>query len=428
MGVTRTNGLPGLPGNNNFKVFKAGADKLGYKECHTGRMAINSVERDGRNCLPADRILLPGLQVGSEMVDALYRNPQGRGDRQPGGSSRSRMSRRSSTMPRARSPASPISTPTASCSDRRRALSRSRAIRSKARVFCSTQPRPSFQTGSPIPRARSGATICVTPLGRSTPSLSSRFTCIAARPWLASCGTKRETIRAAVLPAATNWRRSPWASPSWRPSSIRVHGAASSPPRSTDIRIWPGCGSSARTCRRRRTALPSATRRTNGACRSRTCISTTTRTTLRCVTMPSARAGRCMRRSAPRAPSASTPPYPSTHNLGTNRMSANARDGVVNSHGQTHDIQNLFISDGSQFTTGRAENPTLTIVTLAIRQADYIADQMKSKTIGGRRDGVKYPPGEPGLHDLHLSKRENWLLTRPLVLGAVQRGIDIARG
>ena len=48
MGVTRTNGIPGLPGNNNFKVFKAGADKLGYKECHTGRMSINSAERDGR--------------------------------------------------------------------------------------------------------------------------------------------------------------------------------------------------------------------------------------------------------------------------------------------------------------------------------------------------------------------------------------------
>ena len=44
MGVTRTNGIPGLPGNNNFKVLKAGADKLGYKECHTGRMAINSAD------------------------------------------------------------------------------------------------------------------------------------------------------------------------------------------------------------------------------------------------------------------------------------------------------------------------------------------------------------------------------------------------
>ncbi len=76
-----------------------------------------------------------------------------------------------------------------------------------------------------------------------------------------------------------------------------------------------------------------------------------------------------------------TPPYPSTHNLGTNRMSANPRDGVVNKYGQTHDIKNLFVSDGSQFTTGAAENPTLTIVTLAIRQADYIASQMQTNTI-----------------------------------------------
>jgi choline dehydrogenase-like flavoprotein len=71
-----------------------------------------------------------------------------------------------------------------------------------------------------------------------------------------------------------------------------------------------------------------------------------------------------------------TPPYPSTHNLGTNRMSANARDGVVNKYGQTHDMKNLFVSDGSQFTTGAACNPTLTIVSLAIRQADSMAGMM----------------------------------------------------
>ncbi len=44
-------------------------------------------------------------------------------------------------------------------------------------------------------------------------------------------------------------------------------------------------------------------------------------------------------------------------------------------------IKNLFVSDGSQFTTGGAENPTLTIVALAIRQADYIAEQMKKRAI-----------------------------------------------
>ena len=76
-----------------------------------------------------------------------------------------------------------------------------------------------------------------------------------------------------------------------------------------------------------------------------------------------------------------TPPYPSTHNLGTCRMSEKPQDGVCNKWGQTHDLANLFISDGSQFTTGAAENPTLTIVTLAIRQADYIAEQMGQKSI-----------------------------------------------
>src|SRR4051812_44331628 len=49
-----------------------------------------------------------------------------------------------------------------------------------------------------------------------------------------------------------------------------------------------------------------------------------------------------------------TPPYPSTHNLGTNRMSEKPADGVVNKHGQAHDIANLFVSDGSVFTTGGA--------------------------------------------------------------------------
>jgi choline dehydrogenase-like flavoprotein len=71
-----------------------------------------------------------------------------------------------------------------------------------------------------------------------------------------------------------------------------------------------------------------------------------------------------------------TPPYPSTHNLGTLRMSAKPGDGVVNKWGQAHDISNLFVSDGSQFTAGGGANPTLTIVALAIRQAEYIAGQM----------------------------------------------------
>jgi choline dehydrogenase-like flavoprotein len=76
-----------------------------------------------------------------------------------------------------------------------------------------------------------------------------------------------------------------------------------------------------------------------------------------------------------------TPPYPATHNIGTARMSARPQDGVVNAFGQSHDVPNLFVSDASQFTTGGAANPTLTIVALAIRQAEYIVEQLKRGAI-----------------------------------------------
>jgi choline dehydrogenase-like flavoprotein len=75
------------------------------------------------------------------------------------------------------------------------------------------------------------------------------------------------------------------------------------------------------------------------------------------------------------------PPYPASHNMGTNRMSAKASDGVVNKWGQAHDVKNLFVSDGSQLTSSGACNPTLTIVALAIRQAGYIADAMKRREV-----------------------------------------------
>src|ERR1700753_124625 len=77
MGVTRTNGIPGLPGNNNFKVFKAGADKLGYKECHTGRMAINSEERDDRNSCQQTGFCFQGWKWGAKWSTLYTEIPTG---------------------------------------------------------------------------------------------------------------------------------------------------------------------------------------------------------------------------------------------------------------------------------------------------------------------------------------------------------------
>jgi choline dehydrogenase-like flavoprotein len=69
------------------------------------------------------------------------------------------------------------------------------------------------------------------------------------------------------------------------------------------------------------------------------------------------------------------------HLMGTCRMSTNPSDGVSNKWGQSHDIPNLFVSDGSQFSSSGGENPTLTIVALAIRQADYLAEQLRTKAL-----------------------------------------------
>jgi len=73
--------------------------------------------------------------------------------------------------------------------------------------------------------------------------------------------------------------------------------------------------------------------------------------------------------------------FPATHNMGVARIGSDPASSVCNSWGQTHEIDNLFISDGSLMPTVGCENPTLTIVALVMRQADYIEQQMKAKRI-----------------------------------------------
>ena len=60
------------------------------------------------------------------------------------------------------------------------------------------------------------------------------------------------------------------------------------------------------------------------------------------------------------------------HLMGTARMGNDPRRFVVNSWNQAHDVKNLFIVDGSSFTTCGAANPTSTIGALALRAADGI--------------------------------------------------------
>jgi choline dehydrogenase-like flavoprotein len=60
------------------------------------------------------------------------------------------------------------------------------------------------------------------------------------------------------------------------------------------------------------------------------------------------------------------------HLLGTCRMGEDPAGSVVDRWGRAHDVDNLFIVDGSVFVTSAAVNPTTTIQALALRTADYI--------------------------------------------------------
>ena len=65
------------------------------------------------------------------------------------------------------------------------------------------------------------------------------------------------------------------------------------------------------------------------------------------------------------------------HHMGTTRMNMNPEQGVVDKNCRVHDIANLFIAGSSVFPTGGAGTPTLTIVALALRLADYITSGAK---------------------------------------------------
>ena len=69
---------------------------------------------------------------------------------------------------------------------------------------------------------------------------------------------------------------------------------------------------------------------------------------------------------------------PATHNMGTARIGVDPRSSVCMPFGRTHDVANLFISDGSLFPTSGGCNPTLTIVSLALRQAAYIDGEISA--------------------------------------------------
>lgn len=62
------------------------------------------------------------------------------------------------------------------------------------------------------------------------------------------------------------------------------------------------------------------------------------------------------------------------HLMGTAKMGSHPENSVVNSHGEFHNVKGLFVADASVFPTSIGVNPQITIMALATRTANYIAE------------------------------------------------------
>jgi choline dehydrogenase-like flavoprotein len=380
MGVTRTNGIPGLPGNNNFKVMHAGAKKLGYREVHTGNMAINSRPRDDRGRCMQLGFCFQGCKSGAKWSTLYVELPKaektGNLDLRPD----------SHVTRIEHNEAGKVTGVVYFDKDGKEQRQKARAVAvagnsietprlllmSASSKFKDGLANSSGQVGRNYMRHMTGSVYAAF----KDPVHMYRGTTMAGiiqdeakhdtRRGFAG-GYEMETLALGVPFMAAFLDPGGWGEDHawWMDHYTHTAGmwlVGEDMPRegnriTLNDKVKDKWGSPAPNVHFDDHDNDIAMRNHAFA------------------------QGEKVYRAAGAIKTFRTPPYPSTHNLGTARMGASAASSVCNSFGQTHDISNLFISDGSQFTTGGAENPTLTIVTLAIRQADHIAKQMSARAI-----------------------------------------------
>ncbi|CAG9258299.1 GMC family oxidoreductase [Paraburkholderia caribensis] len=380
MGVTRTNGLPGLPGNNNFKVMYNGATKVGYKECNTGHMAINSVVRDDRAHCFQRGFCFQGCRTGAKWSTLYTEIPRAQATGHMELRTQAQVVKIETD---AKGKASAVVYYDAAGKLQRQkarivavagnAIETPRLLlNSHSSRFPDGLANSSGQVGRNYMRHTTGSVYAVfnekVDMYKGTTMAGiiedeARFD--TSRGFAG--GYHMETVSLGLPFYAAFLDPGAWGSDFTQamdayPYTAGMWIVGEDMPRETnritlnnDVKDQYGL------------PVPNVhfdDHPNDEAMREH-----------------GFKQGSAVYQAAGAKTVYKVPPYPSTHNLGTARMSAKPQDGVCNRFGQTHDVPNLFISDGSQFTTGAAENPTLTIVTLAIRQADYIANQMNRRTI-----------------------------------------------
>ena len=380
MGVTGTNNIPRLPGNNNFKVMAAGAKRVGYKEFHTGNMAINSEPRDGRGSCLQIGFCFQGCKSGAKWSTLYTEIPKGEA------TGKLEVRPNAQVLQIQHDDSGKVTGVLYADKDGRQHVQKARVVAVAGNSIES--PRLLLNSASakfPDGLANSSGMVGKNYMRHTTGSVYAMF----SKP----VNMYRGTTMAGIIKdeAKNNPARGFVGGYEMETLSLGLPFLAAF----LDPGAWGKDFTSALDLYENTAGMwlvgEDMPQEKNGVTLHKTekdqfglpipNVHFDDHPNDIALRSHAYKSGTAVYDAVGAVRVVETPPYPSTHNLGTNRMSENARDGVVNKHGQTHDIKNLFVSDGSQFTTGGAENPTLTIVTLAVRQADYIADQMANKEI-----------------------------------------------
>ena len=87
----------------------------------------------------------------------------------------------------------------------------------------------------------------------------------------------------------------------------------------------------------------------------------------------------------PPAPDPTRPPISRggaiIHEVGTVRMGDDPQTSALNQFCQAHEVRNLFVADAAPFVSNADKNPTHTIVALAWRTAEYLAEEMRKGNV-----------------------------------------------
>ena len=380
MGVTGTNGIPRLPGNNNFRVMSAGAKKLGYRKVHTGNMAINSRVRDGRSQCLQMGFCFEGCRSGAKWSTLYTEIPKaeatGKLDLRPESQAlriehdaKGKVSGVVYAGPGGR----PVEQKARAVCVAANAIESARLLlNSESSTFPDGLANSSGQVGRNYMRHTTGSVYAIFPdpvhmyRGTTMAGIIEDEAVHDAKRDFAG-GYHMETISLGLPFLAAFLDPGAWGAEfaglldgydhmagMWivgedmpqASNRVTLHASEKDPLGMPVPNVHFDDHANDAAMRKHGFKQGSAVYQAVGATKV-----------------------------------VETPPYPSTHNLGTNRMSEKPRDGVVDKWGRSHDVKNLFVSDGSQFTTGGSPNPTLTIVSLAIRQAEHLVDLMGKREI-----------------------------------------------